>query len=363
MLMTEKTVKKGSRLHGDYRRIVAAVLVAAMLLGIVGLWLSKNYESSVLDIYANQQDDYVQQILELVNAQPDYTDEELAELFASLDMSDKNYWILSGEKELLFVKNEKESKRYRGFTMRSLFESDSAGEFVEQLEQNHVIHENIVMEEENYVASGVIFEYQDAYYALCLLTAESVVLDNNTFLSAKISENIYVFILLLTLALSVMILMSVADKRKREIQRLQSRNENLNCEMKKLEDELNFMDSYHTRWNLFHVNVMETFVKKLEAREVHPVTFVKLQFKEQKKYREFLDKAQLLLDEKVLRFTAGEKELILLFVQFQIGEAETALQSLEPAGFEICKTAVCQEKEQQLYEVYKEFLQEDKERE
>ena len=58
-----------------------------------------------------------------------------------------------------------------------------------------MIHESIRMDGVRYVASGVKFEYNSAEYKICLLTNDTVILDNNIFLSSKIG--LYVFGVLL----------------------------------------------------------------------------------------------------------------------------------------------------------------------
>ena len=69
---------------------------------------------------------------------------------------------------------------------------------------NHVTHELIKMDGSRYVASGVIFSYNDTQYTLCLLTDETVILDNNEFLSTRISMYIYVIIIMVLMLLVAM---------------------------------------------------------------------------------------------------------------------------------------------------------------
>lgn len=38
------------------------------------------------------------------------------------------------------------------------------------------------------------------------------------------------------------------------------------------------MDHYHTRWNVYHIRLMDVFVQKLGQRKVTPITLVRLSF-------------------------------------------------------------------------------------
>ena len=164
------------------------ILIFVAVMACMGKWQADNYESSILSIYAQQQDAYVQLVLDQINMLENRSDDEIVhKILGSLDTSDRKYWTLSKEQALLFVKDVMETNRYKGLTSESFFTSDSASYFLSNLGLNHVAHEVIEMEGDKYVASGVVFEYNGARYKICLLTNDTVILDNNVFLSAKIS--------------------------------------------------------------------------------------------------------------------------------------------------------------------------------
>ena len=183
--------------------ISVLIILAAAVMAVIGWHEAKEYEKSVLAIYAQQQDAYVQLVLDQINVLDERSDEEIVQkILGSLDTSGRKYWTLTKDQALLFVKDVTETNRYKGLTTETFFTSDSAARFLQDLEINRVIHETIRMDGVRYVASGVIFEYNGAEYKICLLTNDTVILDNNIFLSSKIG--LYVFgVLLLGLLLVV----------------------------------------------------------------------------------------------------------------------------------------------------------------
>ena len=183
--------------------ISVLIILAAAVMAVIGWHEAKDYEKSVLAIYAQQQDAYVQLVLDQINVLDERSDEEIVQkILGSLDTSGRKYWTLTKDQALLFVKDVTETNRYKGLTTETFFTSDSAARFLQDLEINRVIHETIRMDGVRYVASGVIFEYNSAEYKICLLTNDTVILDNNIFLSSKIG--LYVFgVLLLGLLLVV----------------------------------------------------------------------------------------------------------------------------------------------------------------
>ena len=82
----------------------------------------KSYEDSILSIYAEQQDAYVQLVLDQINVLDDRSDEEIVtKILGSLDASSRKYWTLTKNKALLFVKDVTETNRYKGLTSNTFF--------------------------------------------------------------------------------------------------------------------------------------------------------------------------------------------------------------------------------------------------
>jgi len=355
--MSEKQRSKPKSKIG-FKSILAIIVVLGAILAGVGVYEAINYEESVLQIYANQQDSYVQLVLDQINLQPDRSDEEIIQgILGSLDKSDNKYWTMSKEQTLLFVKDVTETDRYKGFTTPSLYQSDSASKFLDKLELNKVVHEVIKMDDDRYVASGVIFEYNGAQYRICLLTNESFIMDDNAFLAAKISLYIYIVVLLMVLLVTSMVLTNLSTRRDEKIAVLQKRIEEMNIKTEELEEEILFMDRFHTRLSLFEESTIGTFIQKLEARGVVPAVLMHISFSGKKSMNAFLEKAQLLLDEKVLRFMKGKNGLILLFVQYRLDEARRAMRQMQDESFKVLAEVGCEQDAAKLAECYQELLQ------
>ena len=314
--------------------ISVLIILAAVIMAVIGWHEAKDYEKSVLAIYAEQQDAYVQLVLDQINVLDDRSDEEIVKkILGSLDTSGRKYWTLTKDQALLFVKDVMETNRYKGLTTETFFSSDSAAKFLQDLEINRVIHETIQMDGVRYVASGVIFEYNGAEYKICLLTNDTVILDNNIFLSSKIG--LYVFgVLLLGLLLVVsMIFANVLDLREKRMKAMKEHITGLNKVLTEQTEMIREMNWYHTRWSVFKPSAMEMFVQKIVQRQIVPVVFVSLAFDSEEQRDYFLQKAQILLDEKVVRFEREYGDgLVLLVLRYQAQEVEKALELMKSQG-------------------------------
>ena len=314
--------------------ISVLIILAAVIMAVIGWHEAKDYEKSVLAIYAEQQDAYVQLVLDQINVLDDRSDEEIVKkILGSLDTSGRKYWTLTKDQALLFVKDVMETNRYKGLTTETFFTSDSAAKFLQDLEINRVIHETIQMDGVRYVASGVIFEYNGAEYKICLLTNDTVILDNNIFLSSKIG--LYVFgVLLLGLLLVVsMIFANILDLREKRMKAMKEHITGLNKVLTEQTEMIREMNWYHTRWSVFKPSAMEMFVQKIVQRQIVPVVFVSLAFDSEEQRDYFLQKAQILLDEKVVRFEREYGDgLVLLFLRYQAQEVEKALELMKSQG-------------------------------
>lgn len=339
--------------------ISVLIILAAVIMAVIGWHEAKDYEKSVLAIYAEQQDAYVQLVLDQINVLDDRSDEEIVKkILGSLDTSGRKYWTLTKDQALLFVKDVMETNRYKGLTTETFFTSDSAAKFLQDLEINRVIHETIQMDGVRYVASGVIFEYNGAEYKICLLTNDTVILDNNIFLSSKIG--LYVFgVLLLGLLLVVsMIFANVLDLREKRMKAMKEHITGLNKVLTEQTEMIREMNWYHTRWSVFKPSVMEMFVQKIVQRQIVPVVFASLAFDSEEQRDYFLQKAQILLDEKVVRFEREYGDgLVLLFLRYQAQEVEKALELMKSQGasFRTEKQMECREAFT-LQETYESFM-------
>ena len=203
--------KDNKRKRVKLRSIAAVTVLVAVLVtagfGLFSLFQIRYYESSVLEIYADSQDAYVQLVLEQINLLEERSDEEIVtNILGTLDSSSNRYWTFSSEETMIFVKDVAETNRYKGFTTSTYYVSEEANRFINNLSNNKVSHDIIPINSKEYVISGTEFYYNDSEYHICLLTNPDTVLEHNVYLNAKINLSIAVMAVLLLFLLSVVIM-------------------------------------------------------------------------------------------------------------------------------------------------------------
>ncbi len=292
---------------------MVVLLLATTLFTVYQL---KVQEEGILDVCATQQDAYVQLVLDQINLKENRDDEEIiTDILSTLDSSTNKYWTFSKDKDMLFVKDVIETNRYKGLTAISYYDSESAKAFMQSLKLNKVIHRSITVGEKEYVASGVAFEYGGDNYRLCLLTNKDVILNNNKFMEARIEMMILVgYVLVIVIVTSMMF-----ARRQLKIDRDIFDRE---LEIKELQKTISQMNNlygqkehYDTRYQLWSRELIGEFVKKLKAKNVHSAIAVKLHCMNENDKKEFFDKASVILDKRVLRFTLNDKDILLLFMK------------------------------------------------
>lgn len=324
------TINRIKKSRQRFRVILAGTLVGVLLITFAGVLLMRQYETAMLRVYSEQQDAYVQLVVDQINLQPERTDEEIISgIVGTLDSGDSHYWTLSKNETLIFVKNVTETNRYLGIRNDEFYGTDSAAAFMEQMTLYRVQHDIILIDGVRFVASGVLFEYEGNIYKICLLTNETVVLDNNDFLSTKINLCIYVILLILLILVVMLAAENIVRRKQKQLVRLEQRIRNQNIHMSNLEQELESVNSYDSRWNLYNYKLLGRFVETFDKKGIKTVTYVCLKFPSDSACSRFLQDTQMLLDARVLRFDKSKTELSLLFVNE--GEPE-ALRQLERAG-------------------------------
>lgn len=321
---------KKKNVEFNYNLLTATVVIVTVIFAVVGLAQLAVYDNNILEIYADQQDDYVQLVLDQINMKKYYSDEEIIEdILNSLDASGQKYWTLSKDESILFVKDVTETYRYKGFTTETYYISDSAKEFLDGLNVNYVTHSIIFMDDDEYVASGVKFEYHDSYYRICLLTNRNVILENNSFLSAKVTLYIVFVLMIAASVISTIALGTSVVVNKRKINRLSDDNEEKNLKIVELNKALKANNAYQPKWNLYDESVLNVFAKKFQENGTRPIALILLQFDLTSDRNIFLEKAQFLLDKKVLRFAPySDNELLLVFVQYDMRTAVNLVERM-----------------------------------
>ncbi len=324
---TTYKIKKSKR---RFHLILAATVIAVLAITFAGGLLMRQYEMATLRVYSEQQDAYVQLVVDQINLQPERTDEEIiSKIVGTLDSGDSHYWTLAKDDTLIFVKNVTETNRYLGIRNDEFYGTSSAAKFMEKMTLYRVQHDIIFIDGVRFVASGVLFEYNDSFYKICLLTNETVVLDNNDFLATKINMCIYVVLLILLILVVMLAAENMVHRRQMQIFRLEQRIRNQNLHMDELEKELDSVNSYDSRWNLYNYKMLGKFVEEFDKKGIKCATYVCLQFASASERKQFLEDTQVLLDAYILRFDKSQTQLSLLFAKE--GEPET-LRQLARAG-------------------------------
>lgn len=318
-----------------FKAMAAVIILLVGLCILIALYQLYRYDKGVLEIYADQQDGYVELVMEQIALRdPEATDDEIIkQILGTLDASSGKYWTLSKDDYLVFVKDVLETNRYKGFTTSTYMVEQSADDFLNNLRKNWVTHSTIKMDGDNYIASGVEFEYNGEPYRICLLTNTSVVLDNNEFLSAKITIILMLILIFVIIAVSFMTLTVALEKLKKELDELHTHIREQNIKIGELDQEMMEMEQYSTRFNAYHVSVLQSFLEKLRERKTYPMQLMKLTFDRGRTREEFLEHAQMMLDKKILRFVMNdEKDLLLVFLQYTETEAKTAVNRIQLYG-------------------------------
>lgn len=293
----------------------------------LGWYLIEQYETAIMDVYAEQQDQYVQLVLDQINVQKKETEQEMIhDIIGTLDSGKNQYWTLSDKDTLLFVKNVTETNQYRGVSSETFYITETANAFFESLLLNHVTHKVIQMEDDVYVASGVAFIFQGAQYKICLLSDETVILDNNKLLSARVVLGIYVLCLLALVFVIFLVASTKVFKKEDEVFYLTNRELELQKMMFELQEKIKETNAYSTRWNLYSHRLMDAFVEKLGKRKIEKCTFVKLTFDNETERKDFLMNAQLVLDDKIIRFSTDSLDIYLIMMELDDRLSRIALK-------------------------------------
>lgn len=309
--------------------VTAVMAVILTIISILCVWLQiNNIEDGILEVYAAQQDAYVQLVFDQINIKQNRDDEEIVnDILSSLDASSNKYWTFSKEHSLLFVKDIIETNRYKELTTASYYATESAEKFFNNLSTFEVTHSNVEIDDKYYLASGIIFNYGGNEYKLCLLTNKSVILNNNKFMSAKLEIIILEIILLIILIAVSMIFAGRIDKNILEIKAKNKDIDTLHMTVQQLNELLREREHYDTRYQLWGSNLIKDFLIKMKTKGILRVVEARLECNDENSKYVFVDRASVMLDRRVIRFSLGEKSLLLLYIYY---DEEHARKSLEP---------------------------------
>lgn len=285
----------------------------AFLCVTYALFQVNEFEKGVIEIYANQQDTYVQLVLDQININKTEEDPEvILNIIGTLDNSTNKYWTLAHEEILIFVKDVLETNQYKGFTSSTYFTSESARKFSNSLMVNRVTHSTIQIAGRRFIASGVIFQYNNEDYQICLLTSPDVILEQNEYLGAKVGLGVMLLTLLLTFILIVVLLSRMVSKRALMLKKEQEALRSQNTMIEALNEKLAKSDLYDVRKSVFHVEYMPMLFAKLKDRHVSMITMMLIKCNNQKARNAFLDDSVLMMDRRIMRFRDNREDTIIL---------------------------------------------------
>lgn len=307
---------RGTGFLGNEKKIkiwLGATICLALIFVAFSAWQIHKYERSVLDIYADAQDAYVQLVLDQINIASDRTEYEIVEdILGTLDASSNKYWTFSNEEALIFVKDVTETNRYKGFTTSTYYVSKEAEQFIANLRTNKVVHDIIPINSKEYIASGVAFEYNGTMYQMCLLTNPRTVLDHNVYMNARINLCVMIGIIVLLFLVTAVLLVLTNHRKDLLLKGERESNAGLRRVVEKLTAALERKRLFDTQLTVFHHSVLPMFLDKLEARNISSYSVFTLRYESAEQKERFLKNSQVLLDQRVFRFQNTEEKRILL---------------------------------------------------
>lgn len=347
MLKEKINIKKyiNGNLWGSVAFWTVFASVCALLAGMFAWFQLNRYEQGVVEIYAVQQDAYVQLVLDQINLNREQKDESvIVDIIGTLDNSTNKYWTLSHEETLLFVKDVTETNRYKGFTTSTYYISDSAREFIDLLNVNKVRHKLIAIGEKEYIASGAVFEYQGITYQICLLTNPDAVLDHNVYLGARINMTVMICLLLVLFVITIIALAKVCSKRAAQLKSEQASNQELSHMVEQLNEIISQAEAYDARLTAFRMDQLPLVAKKLSERALYPITMMRLEYTDSKAAEFLLEDSILVLDKQILRFRDDERGfLVLVAVRYEEKAAMEAVKWLLYKEIDLTAVVSCEE--------------------
>lgn len=317
--MKKQRVKKQTQTGVKPWIITTLSILFVVLVGTFAWLQLHTYEQGVLDIYANQQDGYVQLVLEQIQLAEKRggTEEQIEEILATLDASTNRYWTLSRQSSLIFVKDVMETNRYQGFTTATYYQTESAHDFIQQLQTDQVTHSTIQINSAPYIASGVMFRFQNSAYRVCLLTNANTVLDHNAYLTAKVNLCTLALCALAIFVVSLELLSYSASKYRKKYFETAAHNEALLRKTEQLNDALNKNDLYDARRTAYTARALPMLWEKLEGKEPWPLTFLILRCQDEEQQKQFLQFTQLQMNAKILRAFLDERHILLVLIRVE----------------------------------------------
>ena len=257
-------------------KYVAAVTISAVFIAILlsafAWWEILNYEQGVAELYAQEQDGYVEIVARQIERYGDVAGDKFVEdTIEMLDSTSQRYWTLDNTQYFLFVKSINETDVYKTFSTDTFYNTQSAQSFLATLKKGVVTHSIIRLEGFKYVASGIIFEYAGTEYRLCLLTDYDVMLTNNAYLSSKLYLLIDIILMVAIVLIACIFFAIRLSGERKKVHDIRGVNTQLN-------KYIDFLDNAVMGRNSTSIITGEGkimhLIHRIEERKIYPCTFI-----------------------------------------------------------------------------------------
>lgn len=306
------------------------VVIAAAACGWLSYIQINRYEKGILEVCATQQDSYVQLVLDQINLKENRDDQDIInDILKTMDASSNKYWVFSRNQSMLYVKDVMETNRYKEVSADTYYNSKASKEFMDSLQVNHIQHSIVNVDNKTYLMSGVLFKYADQNYKLCLMTEKSVLLDNNTYLGIKVEMETFVIVILMAFVLIAVIYAFIIRRSAIRLDEREADVKVLSRGLAKVNEMLADKDLHDTHNNVWKQKAIVPFVEKLMERNVHPVTFARIECETEESRRKFFERAVYILDKHVLRFEYGACDIVLIAVNITTDQLKHGISILE----------------------------------
>lgn len=307
--------------------VTVAVVILALLFSAFAMWQIYNYEQGVAELYAQEQDGYVEIVARQIELYGDIAGDKFVEdTIEMLDSTSQRYWTLDNSEYFLFVKSISETNVYKTFSTDTFYNTQSAKVFLETLKKGEVNHSIITLEGIKYVASGIIFEYSGTEYRLCLLTDYDIMLTNNAYLSSKLYLLIVFIILIALLAIIVIYYASKLIDARKKTEEVKRVNSELNTYIDYLDNVV--MGRSQTSIITGEGKVMR-LLHRIDERKVYPCTFIRMKL-DTEHMMGFYSANSKLLGEEIVWLRYCKDGFMLLFGGKGAEESMTILEQRMP---------------------------------
>lgn len=314
------------------------VFIIAIISIIISIYIYNQLKNGITEISVEQQDEYIQLVVDQINVIENQTSEEIIKnILSSLSSSEKKYWVLSENESIVYVKNDDETNTYKNVKEDDYFGSYEAEEFINNLLINKVEHTSILINGNTYILSGTLFLYNGNTYKLCLMSDVNIFIENNTFLLVFIE--LITFLSFLIIIFTITIILASIDLQKKEdkISEDEIEIKKLNIAVEKLNDEYSKAKMYEAQSNAWSKETLSEFIDKLFQKKANCFTIVNIKFKDTQVRNRFDIKSDFIYDKNIIKFIISDLEYLFLFINMDKNKTEQTCKLTKVDGAEITK--------------------------